>query len=547
MKHKMKSKLLLLPLVFLVLISLIVVSCAPAPAPAPTPTPTAKPEGTLEFAAPSLGKEMYMHWGAPFSDTLLSLAVFETPAYPSVEAEPIPGLAKRWEYSTDYRTFTLWLREGIPWQDGWGEVTADDFKYSMEQVMGEGSVVANKSIFMEAIESMEVKDPYTLVFHLKKPSPDLWFITIVENQNMLIVCKKHLETVGFDEANQNPVGSGPYRLVERRTGDYHMFEALEEHWRVVPEFKYLIIRAVPEESTRVAMLKSGQIDATTVGSTSIPEIPKEGFKVSLWPGSHWWMMFGGVAVPEDKRYVEGYHNQDPWADVRVREAMNIAIDREAINQAVELGTAAPIPICWPIPGWEELEPYPYDPKRAKQLLTEAGYPDGFSYNLINMVHPGVPTAPKVGEAVAGYWEEIGLTVKIVPMEFPVWYPTAKELENAGNIWSIKYNRTADYATKISRITPNGPMAIWQDAELTRLGEKLWAEIDLEKRNPIWREMAKHFYDSYTTIPLFFVPVIVASNSQKVGEWPPSWTCGFYYNFEYARHAEPLNTWRLFDL
>ncbi|MFC1928761.1 ABC transporter substrate-binding protein [Chloroflexota bacterium] len=548
MKGKARSKLLLFPLVLLVMIGLIVVSCAPTPTPTPTPTPAAKPYGTFTIGLPDVGQERFLAWNTTVADAVVYQVVYETFGYPTGPVEAIPSLATGWEFTPDYRTFTMWLREGVPFQDGWGEVTADDAMYLLENLMSEECPTSIKPILLEhldGVESIEVKDPYTLVFHQKKPSTALLDALTRHDYYVPMMCKKYVDTVGNDEADLNPIGTGPYRLVEHRFGDYLKYEALDEHWRAVPEFKNLIIRKIPEESTRIAMLRTGEIDTTIIGQTSIPEIPKEGFTVRYWPGGpHYWMMFGGIAMPEDNRYVEGYHNQDPWVDVRVREAMNIAIDREAINKAILFDTSTLMATAWPIPGWDEVKPIPYDPERAKQLLAEAGYPNGFSLELQNMAHPGVPLAPKVGEACAGYWEEIGLTVKIIPTEFPVIWPNVKDAKTAGWIWHIRYSYQPDYTINLSRWWPNGSWVIWQDAETVRICEEIDAELDQGKKDVLWRELVRYERDNYLDIPLFTDIKPIAVND-KIGEWIPNYGT-YYYNYEYASHPEPLNTWRLFE-
>ncbi|MFC1929219.1 ABC transporter substrate-binding protein, partial [Chloroflexota bacterium] len=366
------------------------------------------------------------------------LPILETLGFPKGNGvETNPSLAERWEYSTDYLDLTIFLREGIPWQGGWGEVTAEDVKWTFEQMMSEGSKSSRGTGDMRnTIESMEVIDPHTLVIHQKMPSGDLFCPLFLESEMVSISCKKYIETVGFDEANNHPVGSGPWSLVEHRFGDYLKYEAADEHWRCVPEFEYLILRIVPEESTRVAMFKTEQIDATLISPSSIAELPEEGFTVDFWPGSaSQWGQFGGYCQPTDDRYIEGYHNTDPWVDIRVREAMNIAIDRDAINKAIMLDTAESmaVPELWN--GWEELEPYPYDPERAKQLLAEAGYPDGFSFKIYHEPQPAFPVTTPVSEAVAGYWEEIGLTVEFIVFAPYTAYPAyIKPLEDVGAVF-----------------------------------------------------------------------------------------------------------------
>ncbi|MFC1934372.1 ABC transporter substrate-binding protein, partial [Chloroflexota bacterium] len=496
-----------------------------------------------------LGQQTFIPWITYIMDSKTFLPLYDTLGYPSTKKEILPGLATRWEFSADFRTLTLFLQEGVYFHDGWGELTADDVKYSLEQYMSEVNPQTNAITYRNTIDSIEVIDPYTLVIHQKIASAALPLAMMeIENSNSSILCKKYLETVGIEEANLHPVGSGPYRLVEVRYGDYCKYEAFDEHWRVVPEFKYLIIRGVPEESTRVAMLTSGQIDATNISVLSTPEIPKEGFTIANWPGAaNGFMFFGGMLMPEDDRYIEGYHGQDPWVDVRVREAMNIAIDREAINKAICLDTGTQITIPMQLPGWQDLEPYPFDPERAKQLLAEAGYPNGFSLDLMRMPAPGAPTFPTEVEAAAGYWEEIGIRVKIIPIEWPAWVPpTVMKGEDVGTVTTYVYGNLnlAEWFTRLAYFKPDGRWSFYQDAETWRLADKISAEVDLEKQEPIYKELSKHLRDNYCFVPFFVGAKIVVSNSQKVGEWPPNWGT-YYFNFEYIRHAQPLNTWRLF--
>ncbi len=115
------------------------------------------------------------------------------------------------------------------------------------------------------------------------------------------------------------------------------FEAIEDHWRVVLEFKYMILKAIPEASTRIAMLKTGEIDITEIDRQDIAQLQKAGVgAIPRPPGGYGvFYNFGGMLTPEDKRYVNGYHRTDPWKDIRVREAMSIAIDREAIIKTLE--------------------------------------------------------------------------------------------------------------------------------------------------------------------------------------------------------------------
>ncbi|MFC1820636.1 ABC transporter substrate-binding protein, partial [Thermodesulfobacteriota bacterium] len=384
---------------------------------------------------------------------------------------------------------------------------------------------------------------------LKKPDPVFWInLTISDNPYMPIICKKYIETVGVDAAQKHPIGSGPYRLVEHKLGDYMKFEAFEQHWRVAPEFKYLIMRMVHEESTRAAMLKTGDIDISPISADRIPELHKAGIGASAWPGGYIISLnFGGMVIPEDKRYVEGYSRMDPWKDIKVREAMNIAIDRKAIVKAIYQGSASPATIGILSPGWNEQQPYPYDPNRAKRLLAEAGYPNGFSLKLNTQPHsPGVEI-PRLCEAVAGYWEAIGIKVEIIPGTYAGIRSMLKAVKTAGRVWVLRLSYIEDWTVRFGNYyLPNGTVVYYQDAGIAALGKKLISEMGYEKRQAIWREIAKYLRDNYATASIVTAHPAWGYNSKKVGDWPRNMATR-PSNYVYIRHAEPLNKYRLFEI
>ncbi|MFC1934035.1 ABC transporter substrate-binding protein, partial [Chloroflexota bacterium] len=396
---------------------------------------------------------------------------------------------------------------------------------------------------------LEAKDPYTLIIHQKIADTSLFHYLSTEPMYSPVACKQYVEAVGEDEANENPVGSGPYRLVEGVFGDHFTYEAKEEHWRIVPEFKYLTVIKVPEESTRIAMLKTGQIDATPVSASAMGEVPKEGFEVESWPGRvNTLLHFGGMITTANPHFKEGYHMQDPWVDIRVREAMNISIDREAMNQAIEKGTATLIAGVCQWPGWEELEPYPYDPERAKKLMSEAGYPNGFDVDIISMPPPGAPLLPLEIEAIAGYWEEnLGLKTKIIPMDFPAWNGMSKELELAGIMspFRMDYDITAGQRLPFYFMPGGDGRSFFEDEEQTVICEKILAEPDPEKQKEMLRELSQWQHDNYACVPVLAHGRLLAKNTTTLGELPRCLT-SMHWNLEYWRHAKPLNTFRLFN-
>jgi peptide/nickel transport system substrate-binding protein len=247
-----------------------------------------RPQGTLRIALPTLAEEGFLPDMGDSNQCRMYPLVFDYPLYFDDKTdEIIPGLAKRFEYSKDNLILTLYLREDVPWQDKekWGEVTAEDVKYSYERIMGKNSTSLSKAPYNESIKSIEVVNRYTVALRLKQPSPEFWrYLLNSSNPNCPILCKRYVETVGEEKARFQPIGSGPYRSVAHKTGEYLKFEASEKHWRVVPEFKSLIMQVVPEETTMVAMLKSGEIDIARISAQSMADLQRiKGITAIVYP------------------------------------------------------------------------------------------------------------------------------------------------------------------------------------------------------------------------------------------------------------------------
>lgn len=528
-----------------------------------TTTPVAKgePEGTLTFGVQSLQTEGFCPWITFLSDYLVYGPVYDYIALETPLGEDVPCVAESWEFSEDYTDLTIHVRQGIQFHEGWGELTAEDVKYLLDEMRSEASTSGVKA-FTGIIESVEIVDPYTLIVHQSEPNVDYADSYAFSPPYCPVLCKAYVEEVGAEEANINPVGSGPYKLIEKKTGNYLKYEAVEDHWRVVPEYKYLIIQQVPEESTRIAMLKTGAIDATVISPASLPDLQgEEDYTVETWPrGAISAIIFGGLSRPDTTQYQEGYHNQDPWIDIRVREAMNIAIDRDAINEALHYGTAMPVSTNLALPGYDEIEPYPYDPDRARELLAEAAADGvftpnaegGFSFTLVSSpFHPGVPMIFKEAEAVVGFWDEIGIKAEIDPLDFGAYYSRTTLIETAGecftyrNLWGGPNPYTQ--LLTLDKTAGWGFMYQCEESDIwTPMCQEALAEFDLEKRTVMYKEICQFVVDSYTTIPLLQVPYLIVKNNKTVGEFTPN-NSSYYYNFEYTRHPEPLNTFRLFEL
>ena len=492
-----------------------------APTAAPTPEP-AGPSGDLTVALSTYAEDTFLPWnGGVARQTYMGL-IYEWLFYTNVDTlEPEPGLALDWEMSSDGMTYTFHLREGVQFHEGWGEVTGEDVKYSWERMIDENSIGSPAGQLRALIDTIEVPDPYTVVLHLQKPNAEIIRGHMTDyNAGGMIVCKEYVESVGDEEANAHPIGTGPYTLAEehQEAGPIVLqtIEGVENHWRVTPEFETVTFLLVPEEATRVAMLLAGEADMAPISYDSVEAITGAGLNVMSIPGS--WVpliWFGGIVETQPERYVPDH----PWADARVRQALNYAIDREAIAESIFHGEAEPAGAPNPVPGWVDIEPYPYDIDMAKQLLDEAGYADGFPLTLKTLkANPGAEL-PIIGEAVALYWEEIGIDVTIIPTD---WGSVRDELL-AGEANDYFFTqRGQPFAEPLTPATiffaPQGAFTSYATEESAALLEAMMTELDAEKREGLAHEFGQLLHDDCAGIFLLNANEPWGT-SEQVGTWP----------------------------
>jgi peptide/nickel transport system substrate-binding protein len=282
-------------------------------------------------------------------------------------AKPLPGnnmapcLAESWTESPDGLVYEFTLRAGLTFHNG-TPFTAADVKFSFERYKG-----ASARLMKDRVKAIEIIEPHRIRFVLHEPWPDfLTFYATMATGASWIVPKQYVEQVGDDGFKQKPVGLGPYRFVSMTPGVELVLEANEQYWRKVPTIKRIIIKGVPERSTRLAMLKTGEADLgyLMIGdeAQAIKADPKLRL-VDVISAATWWLEF-----PEQ------WDSKSPWHDARVRLAANLAIDKQTINEVERMGlsrlTGSIIPSA--LDFTLRLEPVPYDPTRAKRLLAEAG-------------------------------------------------------------------------------------------------------------------------------------------------------------------------------
>jgi peptide/nickel transport system substrate-binding protein len=423
--------------------------------------------------------------------------------------------------SADGKTWTFWLREGVQFHEGWGELTAEDVKYSWERMVDENSIGSPAGQLRALFDTIEVVDPYKIVVTLQKPYAEFVPSHMMDyNAGGMIVCKKYVESVGDEEANAHPIGTGPYTLAEehQKAGPIKLkvIEGVENHWRVTPEFETVTFLLVPEEATRVAMLKAGEADLAPISYDSVETVEAAGLHVVSIP-QNWvpLIWFGGITETQPERYAP----EHPWFDVRVRQALSYAIDRNAIAETIFHGEAVPAGAPNPVPGWIDIEPYPYDPEKAKQLLAEAGYADGFPLTLKTLVaNPGAEL-PVIGEAVAMYWQAIGVDVTIVPTD---WGTVRDEVLAAQANDYLFTQRGQPFAEALTPATiffaPTGRFTSYATEESAALLSEMMAELDAGKREQLAQEFGQLLRDDVAGLFIVYANEPYGASNQ-VGQWP----------------------------
>ena len=374
---------------------------------------------TLRYAVQTFG-------GETFDPTLTSISTslaFAGPLWDwltivDADGKLKPGLAVSWKGSKDAKTWTFTLRKGVKFHDG-TEMTAEDAKFTLQVGFGRKEAHSSRaSQFRKAIKDVQVVDRYTFRIIANRPWPTLPFD--LSNQpgiEGIVLPKAYIEKVGWKAFGQKPVGTGAWRYVKHETGNYVEFAAVKDHWRYKPAFDRLRLQLVPESSTRVAMLKTGQVDIADISLDDVKELRGAGFKIVSDP------------QPSSVRihlYGSYYGKPGPIGKLAVRKALNLAINRQEMVDTLFLKQGkpaavfpiSPLSIGYP----KDLKPYPYDPAQARHLLAQAGYPSGFRIKLYAVPTGGFTLYKQVCEVVAGYWEAIGVKAEIIPTDMGTFRP-----------------------------------------------------------------------------------------------------------------------------
>jgi peptide/nickel transport system substrate-binding protein len=450
----------------------------------------AAPEGTLTWG---LHVTLATKWLDP-SDTeafinpfMVLYAVHDALVKPMPGGENTPSLAESWTVSKDGLVYEFVLRKSAKFHNG-DPVTADDVKFSFERYKG-----AAAKLLKDRVRDVEIVDAGRVRFHLREPWPDfMTFYGTSATGAAWIVPRKYVEKVGEDGFKKAPIGAGPYKVVSFNPGIDLVMEAFEGYWRKIPSVKRLVFRSMPDETTRAAALKAGDVDIVYLlsGPTAqeVKRTPGLRLAAAMPPG----VVF--LDLPEQ------WDPKSPWHDRRVRLAASHALDRNALNQAETLGLSHPTGGLIPrvLDFARAYPPPPYDPARAKKLLAEAGYPNGFDAGDLTPFPPFFSLA----EAIGGYLQAAGIRTRLRTMERAAFLTAWREHKIRGVIMGLGAP-AGNAATRIEAyVTKGGIYSSGEVPEIESLFQRQARELDRKKREGMLHQIQQIMQDRAMYVPIY---------------------------------------------
>jgi peptide/nickel transport system substrate-binding protein len=446
-----------------------------------------KPEGEMRWA---LYVTLAPAWFDPAEVVGVLTPFWVLNAMHDAVVKPMPGnhqtpsLAESWKMSPDGLVYEFKLREGVKFHNG-DPFTAEDVRWSFHRAKG-------AKVLQDKVRDVEIAGPHRVRFHLHEPWPDfMTFYGTYATGAAWIAPKKYMEQVGPDGFKKHPIGLGPYKFVSHTPGVELVMEAYEGYWRKMPSVKRLVYKSVLEATTRMAMLKRGEVDLAYLLDAPQAEEIKRDPSLKL--------AFSGGIGTFYLDYLDQWDPKSPWHDRRVRLAASHALDRRALSEAETLGASRPngslIPrtFQFALP----LDPHPYDPAKAKQLLAEAGYPNGFDAGDL---YPWPPYTA-FSEAVGNYLGAVGIKVRLRTMERAAFYQAlaSKKLKGLCVCINAVYGNAA---SRIAQTVPSdGAFAYGGYPDVDALYKQQSRETDPRKREAKLHQIQRLLHERVRFAPI----------------------------------------------
>jgi peptide/nickel transport system substrate-binding protein len=421
----------------------------------------------------------------------------------------VPALATSWDVSPNKLTWTFHLRSGVKMQDG-SAFTAQDVATAIDRISG-APQWSSYAGFKANLAGVQVVDPLTVKISTKTPDGAL------PQEVPSPIATAYYKRVGEASFEQHPVAAGPFKFVSQVLNSSMTFEVFKGFWDKsrIPNFSALVLKVIPEASTRLAALQSGQIDLAPFTPQSISQLK---------------------ATPNIKVVTSDSVNQaqiffpDNWSgkntplrDQRVREALLLAIDRQAIAQSLYFGYAqVPGSVLFPTaPGYDSsVKPYSYDPAAAKKLLQEANASNlSFTFHTYNASN-GVPQVPSLVQALMGYWKAIGVNVTLDELDPATYIPAVEAHQYSGvellgapaAVANDPYQLQIFYGS-------DGVYSAVHDPAVDALLDKVRASIDHAGRAANAKQLAAFLYQKLYGLPILNTDAIFGYGP-KIAKYTP---------------------------
>jgi peptide/nickel transport system substrate-binding protein len=443
-----------------------------------------------------------------------------------------PGLAESWTVSPDAKTYTFKLRKGVKFHDG-GDFTADAIKFNFDRVTDKNHPYYNTGPFpfvfiLGPIESTEVIDPYTVALHLKEPYAPVLTGLAGSIGALAGISPAAVKQYGKDFSRHGG-GTGPFKFSLWESGQRFVLEANKDYWGVAPKLDSIVFRPIIDENARVSEMLSGGTDITIEvppdNIATFTASPK--FTYYEQEGPHvWYLVLNTKAKPFD--------------DKRVRQAANYAINKEAMVNDILKKTAnvadgaTPAAFAWAHDN--DLKPYPYDPAKAKQLLADAGYPNGVDVTFyVTESGSGMLSPVLMGTAIQADLAAVGIRSKVETYEWNTFLgKIIPSMEGKAEIAELSFMSQDPDMHPFLALRTGAPVNSggYSNAKVDALIDQGRGEPDPAKRAAIYRQMQEILYDD---APWVFIcnwkQNAVSSSAVKGFELHPSFTTRFYKTYK----------------
>ncbi|HEX5231915.1 MAG TPA: ABC transporter substrate-binding protein [Bradyrhizobium sp.] len=414
-------------------------------------------------------------------------ALHDAMVKPMPEKALAPSLAESFTASEDGLTYDFVIRKGAKFHNG-DPVTAEDVKFSFDRYHG-----AANDMIKARVAAVETPDSSHVRFKLKNPWPDFLTFYATASAAGWIVPKKYIEKVGEDGFKKAPVGAGPYKFVSFNPGLELVLEAFPDYWRKPPPVKRLVWKVIPDETTRLAALKLGEVDIAYSIRGELADELRRTKGLTLKPA----VVQGTFCL----YFPDQFDPKSPWHDGRVRKAAALAIDRKGSNEALTLGysliSGNPI-----VPNnyeffWQPPEPV-YDPEAAKKLLAEAGFPKGFDAGDYYCDS----SYANIGEAMVDNLQAVGIRAKLRPIERAAYIKgySAKQYKN---IIQAGPGAFGNAATRMEmHVVKGGIFTYGSYPDMDELYQQQAVELDKAKRTALLHKMQQLIYERTIYTPIW---------------------------------------------